>query len=275
MKMFVGTLSTICLLLFVACIVFNALVALGLVFRKNKNKRADYFTAAMLAAFALTCLHHVFILKNTYLEKPDWLFMPIYLTLSLGMTLFFSVKLRLYPQYRFVGSDLKHFILPVGQLVWFAVLFFSYSVAYRQGLKREFWSLFYGGLEMVFYISTFYIYLFGAYRYTQIKFSALRKKKEGGEPLFEAMVIRRMLRVMIVLFWINSAYIVIDFAMYELLKWDMHDFRGFTRFGDLSFVAMAGWAGLSGLQLLIRLPYLNSSKLVFSILKKILRYRMK
>ena len=275
MTFFVGTLSTVCWLLFVACIVLNSVVALGLVFRKNKNKRADYFTAAMLVAFALTCLHHIFILKNSYQEKPDWLFMPIYLTLSLGMTLFFSVKLRLFPQYRFVGSDLKHFVLPFGQWIYFIVLFLGYSVADRQGMGREFWSPFYGGLEMALYIGTFYIYLFGAYRYTQIRFSALRKKKEGGEPLFEALVIRRMLRVMIILFWVNSAYIVTDFAMYELLKWDMHDFRGFTRFGDLSFVAMAGWAGLSGLQLLARLPYINSSKLIVTVLKKILRYRGK
>ncbi|MEO1261467.1 MAG: hypothetical protein AAFZ15_21870 [Bacteroidota bacterium] len=275
MKFFIGTLGTICWLLFVACIVLNSLVALGLVFRKNKNKRADYFTAVLLIAFALTCLHHIFVLQNTYEEKPQWLFMPIYLTLSLGMTLFFSVKTRLFPHYRFVGSDLKHFVLPFGQWIYFIVLFFGYSIAHRQGLGRQFYSPFYGGLEMALYIGTFYIYLFGAYRYTQIKFSTLRKNKEGGEPLFEALVMRRMLRVMIFLFWVNSAYIVVDFAMYELLQLDMHDFRGFTRFGDLSFVAMAGWAGLSGLQLLVRLPYINSSKLAFSILKKVLRYKSK
>ena len=84
-----------------------------------------------------------------------------------------------------------------------------------------------------------------------------------------------MLRVMIILFWINSAYIVTDFAMYELLRLNMHHFRGFTRFGDLSFVAMAGWAGLSGLQLLLRLPYLNSSKLAFLLLKKAFGYKIK
>lgn len=275
MNIFVGTLGTICHLLLIACIVFNTLVALGLLFRQNENKRADFFTALMLIAFSLTCLHHDFVLKNIYQEKPDWLFVPIYLTLMLGMSLFFSVKLRLFPKYRFVASDLKHFVLPIGQVIYFIVLFFGYSTAYRQEMDRQFFSPFYGGLEMALYIGTFYIYLFGAYRYTQIKLSALRKQKKGGEPLFEALVMRRMLRVMIALFWVNSAYIIIDFAMYELLKWDMHDFRGFTRFGDLSFVAMAGWAGLSGLQLLVRLPYLNSSKLAFKIFKKILRYKPK
>ena len=275
MNIFIGTLGTICMLLFAGCIALNVLVALGLAFRKNANKRADYFTAAMLFAFALTCLHHILVLQNIYQERPEWLFAPIYLTLSLGMTLFYCVKLRLFPAYRFVVSDLKHFILPIGQWLYFVILFLGFSVAYREGLGRRFYSPFYGGLEMALYIGTFYFYLFGSYRYTQLKIAALRKKREGGEPLFEAFVLRRMLRMMIILFWVNSAYIVIDFGMYELLQLDMHHFRGFTRFGDLSFAAMAGWAGLSGLQLLLRLPYLNSSKLVFMVLKKVLKFKTK
>lgn len=275
MKIFIGTLSTICFLIYIGCIGLNLLVALGLMFRKKANKRADYFMAGLLVCFAFTCLHHVFILQNIYQEKPQWLFLPIYLTLALGMTMFYAVKLRLFPAYRFVGSDLKHFILPVGQWLYFAILFLGYGTAYREGLGRTFYSPFYGGLEMALYISTFYFYLFGSYRYTQLKISALRKQKEGGEPLFEAFVLRRFLRVMIFLFWVNSAYILIDFGMYELLQLDMHDFRGFTRFGDLSFAAMAGWAGLSGLQLLLRMPYLNSSSLVFSFLKKVLKIKTK
>ncbi|MBK9014361.1 MAG: hypothetical protein IPM82_09860 [Saprospiraceae bacterium] len=50
---------------------------------------------------------------------------------------------------------------------------------------------------------------------------------------------------MLLLFWVNSAYIVTDFVMYELMRLNMHDFRGFTRFGDLSFAAwLAGSASL-------------------------------
>ena len=88
--------------------------------------------------------------------------------------------------------------------------------------------------------------------------------------LYEAFVLRRMLRVLIILFWINSLYIATDFIMYELLQLNMHDFRGFTRFGDLSFAAMAGWIGLSGIQLLLRMPYQNSSQFIFFLLKNML-----
>ncbi len=271
MKIFLGTLGTISFLFLAGCILLNVAVALVFIFRKKGDKRADYFFAAMLIAFALTSLHHVFILQGTYRSNPEWLFLPIYFTLALGATLFYSVKLRLFPTYKFMGTDVKHLILPIGQLAYFLILFFFTSVAFRMDLGRKFYSPFYGGLEMAFYIGTFYLYLFGAYRYTQFKISFLRKKMAGGQPLYEAFVLRRMLRVMIILFWVNSAYIVIDFAMYELLRLDMHHFPGFTRFGELSFAAMAGWTGLSGFQLLVRLPYINSSKLVFSVLKKALK----
>ena len=271
MKLYLGILGTFAFILLSACVLLNGISALLFIFRKNKNKKADYAFAAMLMAFSLTCLHHVFVLQGTYVQKTSLLFLPIYFTLTLGPALFYAVKLRIFANYKLTGLDTKHFILPIGQIIYFTILFFVFSPEFRQNLGRKFLSPFYGGLEMGLYIATFYVYLFAAYRYTQFRISALRKKKEGGQPLFEAFVLRRMLRIMIILFWINSAYITTDFVMYELLHLNMHNFRGFTRFGDLSFAAMAGWAGLSGTQLLLKLPYLNSSSIVFYLVKRFLK----
>ena len=275
MNFFSGTLTTLSFLILSAVIVLNGVVAAVFLFRKNENKRADFYFAAFLLAFALTSLHHIFILKGVYAARPELLFLPVYFTLSLGMLLFYSVKLRLFPAYRFVGSDAKHFFLPAGQFLYFLSIFLLASVAFRAILGRKFYSPFYGGLEMALYIATFYAYQFGAYRYIRFKISALRKKQEGGQAMYESLVLRRMLRVMLILFWINSAYIVVDFVMYELLQLNMHNFRGFTRFGELSFAAMTGWAGLSGVQLLLKPPYLNLSTLVFNWLKKTLARQKK
>lgn len=271
MEFFTGTLTFLSPLVLSAAVVLNVLVAAVFLFRKNENKRADFFFAAFLLAFALTSFHHIMILKGIYSAQPELLFLPVYFTLAFGMLLFYSVKLRLFPAYRFEGSDAKHFILPVGQFVYFLSIFLLAGIAFRENLGRRFYSPFYGGLEMALYIATFYAYQFGAYRYVRFKISTLRKKQEGGQAMYEALVLRRMLRVMLILFWINSAYIVADFVMYELLRLNMHNFRGFTRFGDLSFAAMAGWAGLSGVQLLLKPPYLNLSTLVFDFLKKLLK----
>ncbi len=269
MDFFNGTLTTLSFLVLSATILLNGVAAAVFVFRKNENKRADYYFAGFLLAFAFTSLHHVLILEGVYSAHPELLFLPVYFTLSFGMLLFYSVKLRLFPAYRFVGSDAKHFFLPVGQLLYFLGIFLLTSVAYREKFGREFGSPFYGGLEMALYIATFYAYQFGAYRYIHFKISALRKKQEGGQAMFEALVLRRMLRVMLILFWINSAYIVADFVLSKLLLLNMHNLRGFTRFGELSFAAMAGWAGLSGVQLLQKPPYLNLSTLAFNWVKKL------
>lgn len=261
---FTGTLTTLSFLVLCAAIALNGLVAFAFLLRKNGGNRVNYTFAGLLLAYALCSLHHAFILKGVFQASPHLTSLPIYLTLSLGVLLFFSVKLRLFPGYKFVGSDLKHALLPIGQFSYFLGAFL-----FTDGhLARHFYSPFYGGLEMALYIFTFYAYQFAAYRFIRFKISALRKKQEGGQPLYESLVLRRMLRVMLLLFWVNSAYIVTDFVMYELLRLNMHDFRGFTRFGDLSFAAMAGWVGLVGLQLLMKPPYVNVSTFVFDWLKK-------
>lgn len=262
---FTVTLTTLSFLVLCAAIALNGLVASVFLLRKNGNKRADFAFAGFLLAYALTALHHVFILRGIFQANPDLTSLPLYFTLSLGVLLFIAIKLRLFPTYKFEGSDIKHAVLPFGQFIYFLGAFIL-----TDGLLiRRFYSPFYGGLEMALYIFTFYAYQFAAYRYIRFKISALRKKQEGGQPLYEALVLRRMLRVMLLLFWVNSAYIVTDFVMYELLRLNMHDFRGFTRFGELSFAAMAGWAGLSGVQLLMKPPYMNLSTFVFLWVKRV------
>ncbi|MCU0347182.1 MAG: hypothetical protein MUC59_09565 [Saprospiraceae bacterium] len=264
MQFLTGTLTTLSFLVLCAAIALNGLVAAAFLLRKNENKRADLALAALLLAYALTALHHIFILKGVYEAKPSLTALPIYVTLSLGVLLFFSVKLRLFPTYKFEGSDLKHALLPLGQFAYFLGAWLLTDGV----LVRRFYSPFYGGLEMGLYIFTFYTYQFAAYRFIRFQILALRKKKEGGQPLYETLVLRRMLRVMLLLFWVNSAYIVTDFVMYELMQLNMHDFRGFTRFGDLSFATMAGWAGLTGVQLLMKPPYVNLSTFVLRLVKQ-------
>lgn len=266
MHLFLGILATISFLALSATIVLNAVVGTIYLFRRNPNKRADWCFGALLFAFALTSVHHVFILQGMYEKQPALLFLPVYHTLSFGVLVFFSVKLRLFPGYRFRGTDSKHLILPLGQMLYFLLIFLFTDVVFRQALGRKFYSPFYGGLEMALYIGTFSAYLLGAYRYIRYKVAHVRRSENVME-IREALLLRRLVRVLIILFWINSAYILADFAMYELLKLNMHNFRGFTRFGELSFAAMSGWVGLMGISLLARNPYHSLSEQAFSRVK--------
>ncbi len=269
MKFYLGPLGTVSFVLLIVCIVFNATTSIGFLIRRDSNKRADFFFALLLLVFALTCVHHVFVLQGLYIRNPEFLFLPVYFTLSLGAAFFFSVKLRLFPKYKFDGNDSKHLILPLGQFLYFAGLFLFASVALRQEIGRKFYSPFYGGLEMAFYIATFHTYIFSAHRYIRFRMGMLRHEK-SGMAVQETLLLGKMVKAMAILFWINSLYIVGDFVMYELLRLNMHDFRGFTRFGELSFAAMAFWVGWIGWKLLTRQPYKSLTMTLFLLLKKLL-----
>ena len=208
------------------------------------NKRPGCrFLGLLCILMGVTILHHFCILLGIYEEQPDRLFMPIYYTLWFGPSLFFAVKLRLYPSYQLRWTDLKHAILPAGQLIYFIVLF-NMPVDVRQGMGRNFFSPFYGAMEMLLYITTFYAYLYSAYRFVRYRFARLRNAE--GELRREIHLLKRFLKVLLILFWINSGYIITDFLAYQILDVNLHKAPGFTRFGDISFALMTIWVAWGG-----------------------------
>jgi len=227
-------------------------ISAGLVFlfKGGKKRLSNQFYGFLLILMGVTLLHHFCILLEIYEHQPKWLFLPIYYTLWFGPFLFFAIKTRLYPTYRLKFSDLKHAILPFGQLLYFMLLFNS-SIDYRQSLGRTFLSPFYGAMEMVLYIGTFYAYLYAAYRYVRYKDARLRNSNDLITKQ-EIDFLKKMLKVLLVLFWINSGYIVADFLTYQFLNINLHSVPGFTRAGDLSFGFMVLWMGWSGWRLLQR-----------------------
>lgn len=219
-------------------------------FRWGKKTIANQFFGFLLILMGVTLLHHFCILLDVYNQQPQWLFLPIYYTLWFGPFLFFAIKIRLYPKYRLVWSDLKHAILPFGQLIYFLILYNS-PIEYRQSMGRNFFSPFYGGMEMFLYIGTFYAYLYSAYRYVRYKNARFRNSSQSKAKQ-EIQFLKRMLKVLLVLFWINSGYIITDFLTYQFLEINLHTMRGFTRFGDISFGLMVFWMGWSGWRLILK-----------------------
>lgn len=239
-----GLADTITFFLLLPCILLAFVGGIYYFFRKGSGKAANVFFGSLLWTLAFTLLHQMFVLLDVFLTSPEWLFLPIYFTLSFGPLLFFAVKFRLYPNYRFDKSDWKHAILPVGQWLYFLILFFQ-NTEFKVAMGRQFFSPFYGGAEMLLYVGTFYAYLYSAYRYIRYKYAKLRHSGKVSE-LKIVLRQKRMVKVLIILFWFNSAYIGGDFIMYELLGFNLHDLRGFTRLGDLSFAAIAFWIAWCG-----------------------------
>lgn len=274
MKFYLGPLATVSFLLLAIGLLANVVAAVIFLLRKSDNKRADFFQSGLHLAFALTCLHLILIVQGVYERNEALLFLPVYHTLALGPFLFFAIKLRLFPAYKFVPSDAKHFFLPFGQFCYFAILFFFTTPEFRAELGRKFYSPFYGGLEMALFIITFNFYMAAAYRFIRFRLARDHNKPPDWER-HQTLQLRRLIRVLFVLFLFNSAYILTDFIMYELLRLNMHDFRGFTRSGEIVFATMALWVAWAGFRILRKKPYKSMSEATYRFLKQFILRRKK
>lgn len=219
----------------------------GLFFLKSSGeKRANACYGALLIFMGLTLLHNVLLLSNVFVRHPQLQFLPIYFTLSFPPLLFYYVKLTLYPAYRLQRSDIKHFILPLGQWLFFIAIFFN-LVTYKGTPGRYFYSPFYGALEHLLYIFTFFAYLYFAYRYIR------HREREGrrSEVARQVFYLKTLVKFLFILFCIHTGFLVSDFIVYEVFDINLRAVKLFAGMGALSFAALVFWSGTYGFQVLL------------------------
>lgn len=235
------------LLLVMGAGVLHSLGAGSLFFFKSSGvKRSNNFYGLLMISSGLTLLHNIFVITGFYTSYPQWHFLPVYYTLALPVLLFYYIKLSLYPAYRLRLTDVKHFILPVGQLIFFVVLFFM-PLEFKSRIDRQFWNPFYGAMEQFLYLTTFFAYLYFAYRYIrQKRLSILHRGNEERQVLY----LHILVQILFVLFVIHTAFVVTDFVAYTFLNINMRDSRVYAALGALSFTALVYWLGLYGFQVL-------------------------
>ncbi len=214
-------------------------------FKQSGEKRANYFYGLLLITFALTMLHHIFVMTGFFERFPSLYFLPIYYTLAFPTLLFYYVKLSLYPGYQFQATDIKHFILPIGQFLFFTSIFFT-TVAYKSHLGRHFFNPFYGALEQLLYLTTFFAYLFFASRYIQRKRQSIRERKELRQVLYMKVLVK----ILFLLFCVQTAFVLSDFITFELFDINLRSVRLYAAAGVLSFAALLFWLGTYGFQVL-------------------------
>ncbi len=236
--------------LLIVCLLLDVLQGFGIgglfFFKRSGVKRANFCYAFLLLAFGSTLLHYMLLILQVYEARPRWSFIPLYFTLSFGPLLFYHVKFNLYPKYHWRYSDIKHFFLPLGQLVFFLVLFFS-NTSYEQGLERKFFNPFYGAMEQFLFLTTFFAYLYFGYRYLQHKRREVRNEREVRRVLY----LNKLLKGLFVLFCIHAFFVLTDFFVYELLDINLRSSKIFAALGILSFASLLFWMGTYGFQLLV------------------------
>ena len=232
-------------ILVLAVAVFQALLIGGLFFLKRSGeKRANFFFGALLITFGLTLLHNVLDLTGFFEEHQKWYSFPIYYTLAFPTLLFYYVKLNLYPSYRFRWTDLKHFVLPIFQWMFFVFAFLA--PAGYEFAGRRFLNPFYGAIEQALYLTTFFAYLYFSYRYIRQKTRQVKDAKEAKKVLY----LKILVQVLFLLFCIHSVFVVSEFVIDTLLHVDLGTVKPYMALGVLSFAALIFWLGIYGFQVL-------------------------
>jgi hypothetical protein len=227
--------------------VLQALCIGGLYFFKQSGeKRANVLYGLLLLAMGCTLLHYVFLMIGLPQRFPGLHFLPLYFTLSFPPLLFYHIKINLYPEYQFRLTDAKHLVLPLGQFLYFAIVFLS-PLSGKADLGRQFYNPFYGALETALYLATFVSYLYFGRRYLVEKRTHLRSKREAQLVRY----LRRLVQVLFLLFCIHAAFVLTDFISYEFLQVNLRAVKPYAALGILSFAAMLAWLGIYGFQVLV------------------------
>lgn len=221
---------------------------IGLLFflKRSGDRRANAFYGLLLLAFGLTLAHNLLTLTGTFERFPRLYFLPVYFTLALPPLLFYHVKFSLYPAYRLRFTDLKHFILPLMQLVFFVAVFFA-DTDWKSELGRRFFNPFFGATEQALYLGTFYAYLYFAYRYVRRKSKTLQSRAEAKLTAY----LKNLLKFFFLLFCVHTVFVVADFVCYEFFAINLRVVKPYAALGALSFAALLDWLGIYGFQVLL------------------------
>lgn len=215
-------------------------------FKSSGEKRANAFYGFLLIAFGLTLLHNIFVMTGFFSHYPTWSYVPMYFTLAFPTLLFYYVKLSLYPTYHFQATDIKHFILPVLQILFFLFILFI-NTDFSKPLERNTVNVFfYGRFEQLFYLITFFAYLYFSWRYIRRK----RKKVRNRAEIKQVFYLRTLIQILFILFCIHTIFVVADFICYEFFDINLRSVKPYAALGALSFAALIYWLGIYGFQVL-------------------------
>lgn len=215
-------------------------------FKRSGEKRANALYAFLLFSMGGTLIHYLLQITGTVQFFPRLAFLPVYATLSFPPLLFYHIKISLYPAYRFRLTDVKHLLLPGGQLIYFWILFLS-PVAFKTSFDRQFYNPFYGAMETALYLGTAFAYMYFGYRYTLQKRRQLRSSRE----IQLVRYLSRFVQVLSVLFAVHTVFVLTDFISFEFLHINLRTIKPYAALGILSFAAVVSWINIYGAQVLI------------------------
>ena len=218
----------------------------GLYFLKRSgDQRANYLYGTLLLAGGFTQLHFLLEFIGQFEVRPYLRYLPIYFSLWLPVLLFSYVKISLYPEYRFRWTDLKHLSLPVGQTLYFILIWTIPELRHEEG--RYFYNPFYGGLEQALYLMGWPLYVFFSVLYLR---RARRHLKTRSLPR-QHWYLRKLLKGCVFFMVAYTVLALADFTAHKLEWADMREEVWYRGAQALSYTTLLLWLCVYGVQVLI------------------------
>ncbi|MFK8162417.1 MAG: hypothetical protein AB8H12_08130 [Lewinella sp.] len=213
--------------------------------KQSGEQRANRLYGTLLLLGGLTQLHFALDFGGYLITHPTLRYLPIYFSLWLPVLLFSHVKISLFPAYRFRWTDLKHLSLPIGQTIYFLVIWLVPSLRNEEG--RYFYNPFYGGLEQALFLAGWPLYVFFSALYLRRKRAML-----GARSLPRLLWYLRKLLKGVLLFIL--AYAILSGADFLAYKYHLADLRSQPWYAGaqaLSFTVLLLWLCVYGVQVLV------------------------
>jgi hypothetical protein len=194
--------------------------------------------AAWLIVLSLTLLQHTF--EWNWRQTAALRFLPIYYSFAFAPLAFFFAKSRLYPNFKLLFNDLKHFILPIAQ---FLLLFWLWlqPTADRQWLASgNLFTPFYGNFERGVYILQLGLYLYFAYRFIRHQRARLTPQSPRRQRLLAGWL-KRMYKVYFLLFAVEAVLILCDYFSLRLFNVNLKTGLLFVMGLELSLATQLWW----------------------------------
>lgn len=220
-------------------------VVIGLLFfvKRSGSRPANRLYAILLLVAAGMQLHFIFAATHFSAATPQWPYLPIYFSLSLPVLFFYYVKITLFPKYRPRRTDLKHGILPLGQIFYLWAIFLV--PAWRVPGGRHFFNPFYGGLEQALFIALFPLYIGFAYRFFR------HRRRSVGHLSRNLWYVQKLLKGT-ALFVLSYAILGLsDFLLYKFFHVDPRTFPLFAALAAGSFSTLVLFFVVYGFQVLL------------------------
>jgi phosphate/sulfate permease len=224
----------------------SLLVGIRFYFKKENEPRSYLFFALLILAFGFTQLHFLLRILGLFELYPRIRFLPIYFTLALPVLFFYYIKIALFPTYQFRWTDAKHFLLPIGQVMYFFITFLGYHSGLLPKISPD-TNPFFGSLETAAYLGQFFAYLFFSLRYIKVK----KKSSRSIQKRRQTVYLEILVHLFSLLFIIHTLFIFSDFYSYRIAYINMQTTKLYVGLGVLTFTSLLFCLSMYGMQLIL------------------------